>query len=83
MVGGCKRARASLGNKSGGAEHCDAARPTSSSVSVLSLSVPTEIVHNKNKNISFNNAFTLEHSKAYGKCVNYYLFLIPIGLSKI
>lgn len=39
--GVCSRARASLGSKSGGAEHWDAARPTSSSVSVRSLSVPT------------------------------------------
>lgn len=40
-VEGASRALASLGSRSGGAEHCDAARPTSSSVSVRSLSVPT------------------------------------------
>lgn len=39
--GVCIIARASFGNRSGGAEHCDAARPTSSSVSVRSVSVPT------------------------------------------
>lgn len=39
--GVCSIARASLGSRSGGAEHCEDARPTSSSVSVRSLSVPT------------------------------------------